>query len=83
MSEAYHEPLQAVEARFVCDWKKPLDQVSVQFQLSASIQGRDNTEWAPFTPSGTISMVVNGPAGAVFAAGKRYRVLIEEVGPDE
>lgn len=72
-----------VEARFVCDRKQPLDQVSVQVALSASITGRDNTTWAPFTPSGSINMVVNGPAGAEFAQGKRYRVLIEEIGPDE
>lgn len=73
----------AVEARFVCDRKTPLDQTSVQVALSASIAGRDNTNWAPFTPSGTLSMVVNGPAGGEFVQGKRYRILIEEVGPDE
>lgn len=73
----------ALEARFVCDRKTPIDQVSVQLVLSASKTGRDNTDWAPFTPSGFIDLVANGPAGADFAQGKRYRVVIEEVGPDE
>lgn len=73
----------AIEARFVCERKDLIDQVSVSVTLRAAITGRDNTEWAPFTPAGTILMTVNGPAGAQFVQGKRYRVLIEEVDPGE
>lgn len=72
----------AVEARFICENKTPMDQTSVQVRLGASILGRDNVEWAPYTPSGSINMVVNGPAGGEFVAGKRYRVLIEELPED-
>lgn len=73
----------AVEARFVCETQQAIDQVSSRIIMRAATTGRDNTNWAPFTPAGTIDMVVNGLAGAVFSAGKRYRVLIQEVGPDE
>lgn len=72
----------AVEARFICDRKVPLDQTSVQVFMSASTQGRDNTEWAPYTPAGSINVVVNGTAGGEFEAGVRYRVLIERL-PDD
>ena len=74
-----------VEARFICDDKKVLDQTSVQVTMHASIKGRDNTEWAPYTPSGTIQMVVNGSAGAEFVKDARYRVIIERTGdtPEE
>ncbi len=78
----YVESLQAVEARFVCDRKTPIDQVSVAVAMSASTQGRDNIEWAPFTPGGSISMTVNGAAGGVFEKGERYRVLIERLPRD-
>ena len=73
----------AVEARFICTGQKVIDQVSSQIRLTASTYGRDNTGWAPFTPAGTLDMVVNGPAGAEFVEGRRYRILIEEVGPDQ
>lgn len=73
----------AVEARFECVRKDVIDQVSVSIHLTASIRGRDNTTWAPFTPAGSIIMTVNGPAGAQFVQGGRYRVLFEEVDPDE
>lgn len=73
----------AVEGRFVCERKEVLDQVSVSITLRASISGRDNAEWAPFTPSGQLTMVVNGPAGAEFVQGQRYRMLLQPVGPDE
>lgn len=72
-----------VEARFVCDRVVVMDQTSAQVHLSAATSGRDNVNWAPYTPSGQISMAVNGPAGAVFAQGKRYRVLIQEVADGE
>jgi hypothetical protein len=73
----------AVEARFVCAHQKVVDQTSSQVLLLASTSGRDNTEWAPNTPSGQIHLDLNGPAGRYFTTGKRYRVLIEEVGSDE
>lgn len=74
-----------VEARFICDDKRVLDQTSVQVRMTASIRGRDNTEWAPYTPSGQILMVVNGSAGAEFVKDARYRVIIERTGdvPEE
>lgn len=67
----------AVEARFICEDKKVIDQTSVQVTMRASIRGRDNTEWAPYTPAGSIQMVVNGSAGAEFLKDGRYRVVIE------
>ena len=67
----------AVEARFICERKEALDQVSVQVTLRASTRGRDNTEWAPYTPSGILSMVVVGSAGGDFVEGGRYRLLLE------
>jgi len=69
----------AVEARFECSRKEVLDEASVSVALSASIRGRDNTEWAPYTPSGQLTMIVNGPAGAEFVQGARYRLLIERI----
>jgi hypothetical protein len=72
---------QQVEGRFVCDTQQVIDQVSSRIILRAATTGRDNTDWAPFTPAGTIDMIVNGTAGHAFSAGKRYRVLIQEV-PD-
>lgn len=69
----------AVEARFNCDVKNVIDQVSCDVRLSASISGRDNTEWAPYTPSGQITMVINGAAGAEFVQGGRYRVTFERL----
>lgn len=72
-----------VEARFYCADKRAIDQQSVAVDLRASISGMDNTNWAPYTPSGQISMTVNGPAGASFVEGGRYRVVFERVGPDE
>lgn len=73
----------AVEARFVCERKDLIDQVSVSVKLAASTRGRDNTEWAPFTPAGTLLMTVTGAAAAEFVQGQRYRMLLEAVGPDE
>lgn len=71
------EPMQRVEARFICTNKKILDETSVQVSLSPSVQGRDNVDWAPYTPAGQLQMVVNGPAGAAFVEGGRYAVTIE------
>jgi hypothetical protein len=68
-----------VEARFICETQQVLDQVSSRIVLRAAISGQDNTDWAPFTPAGVIDMTVNGAAGQLFTAGKRYRVLIQEV----
>lgn len=73
----------AVEARFECTRKEVLDQVSVAVRLSASITGRDNTEWAPFTPAGSIQMTVNGTAGSEFVQGGRYRVTLERIDDGE
>ena len=73
----------AVEARFECVSKEVIDQTSVSVRLAAAITGRDNTEWAPYTPAGTLSMVVNGPAGSQFVQGGRYRIRIEQVEPGE
>lgn len=70
----------AVEARFVCESQKVIDQTSSAVRLCASTSGRDNTDWAPYTPAGQIDLVINGSAGSEFTQGKRYRVLIEEVG---
>jgi ethanolamine utilization microcompartment shell protein EutL len=72
----------AVEGRFICTKKEVIDQTSVQVVLTASTYGRDNVGWAPYTPAGQVSMVVNGPAGAEFAEGQYYRVLFERVSPD-
>jgi hypothetical protein len=69
----------AVEARFECTRKEAIDQTSVAITMSASIQGRDNVEWAHYTPAGSLTMTVNGPAGAEFVQGGRYRLLIEQV----
>ena len=71
----------ATEARFICELKQVIDESSVQLILRASIKGRDNTEWAPYTPAGQLSMVVTGPAAAEFVQDGRYRLLIEAV-PD-
>lgn len=72
----------AVETRYICTRKRVIDQASVKVELTASIYGRDNVEWSPYTPSGSIEMVVNGPAGAVFVEGGYYRILIEKTSPD-
>lgn len=72
-----------VEARFICELKQVIDQTSSQVRLAASIKGRDNTEWAPYTPSGQIHMVINGAAGAEFVQGRRYRVLFEQIDDDQ
>lgn len=72
-----------VEARFECTRKDVVDESSVDVRLSASIRGRDNTEWAPYTPSGSITLVVRGAAAAEFVQDGRYRVIIERIPDDE
>lgn len=67
----------AVEARFQCTRKQVLDATSVQVYLSASTGGRDNVDWAPYTPSGQLTLVVNGPAGAGFVEGARYALWLQ------
>jgi hypothetical protein len=73
----------AVEARFVCTGQQVVDQASSQVRLMASTDGRDNTEWAPYTPAGTIDLVINGPAGHEFVQGGRYAVTIRRLPDDE
>lgn len=72
-----------VEARFMCEKKQVIDQTSVELVLRAAITGRDNTEWAPYTPSGTIHMVINGAAADQFVQDGRYQVLIRQVDAGE
>jgi len=66
-----------VAARFICINKKILDEAQVEVTLHPSTYGRDNVEWAPYTPAGVVRMVVNGPAGALFVEGGRYAVTFE------
>jgi len=70
-------PATRVEARFVCHHKKILDERQVEVYLRPSVQGRDNVDWAPYTPAGQVTLVVNGPAGALFVEGGRYAVTFE------
>lgn len=67
-------PATQVSARFLVTNKKILDETSVEITLAASTYGRDNVEWAPYTPAAHCTMVVNGPAGALFVEGGRYEV---------
>lgn len=66
-----------VEARFICENKRILDQTSVGLTLRASVYGRDNVDWAPYTPAGTITLVVTGSAAALFVEQGRYAVTFE------
>lgn len=70
-------PAQRVEARFICENKKILDETSVEIMLRPSVNGRDNVEWAPYTPAGQIQMVVKGAAAALFVEQGRYAVTFE------
>ena len=66
-----------VEARMICEWKKILDATSVEVTLRPSVQGRDNVEWAPYTPAGQVQLVMQPQAAALFVQGGRYAVTFE------
>lgn len=71
------QPSTRVEARFKCSFKKILDERQVEVYLEPSYGGRDNVDWAPYTPAGQIRMVCVPQAAALFVEGGRYAVTFE------